>query len=70
MRGIESCMKNINNMTADLLEIADALEEQRVNVKLDDGRYLNPASAIRSKVDLIWDEAKILEIAAMEKRKG
>lgn len=52
---VKAHMECINSMTDDLLEIADVLEEHEVNVKLDDGWYLNPVSAIRSKVDVIWD---------------
>ena len=57
-------MKCINDMTDGLLEIADVLGEHQVNVKLDDGRYLNPVSAIRSKVDIIWDEALAIRATA------
>ena len=46
----------INRLTDELLEIADVLEEYEVNVRLDDGSYLNPVSNIRGKVDIIWDE--------------
>lgn len=60
---LKCCIKCIDDMTDDLLEIADALEEHQINVKLDNGRYLNPVSAIRSKVDVIWDETQA--IAAM-----
>lgn len=58
---VRSCIDVIDEMTDDLLEIADTLEAHQVNVKLDNGRYLNPVSAIRSKVDVIWDE--VLSIA-------
>ncbi len=60
---LKSCMKCIDDMTDDLLEISDVLEEYQVNVRLENGRYLNPVSAIRSKVDVIWDEVQF--IAAM-----
>lgn len=52
---VKAHMECINSMINDLLEIADVLEEHEVNVKLDDGLYLNPVSAIRSKADVIWD---------------
>ena len=58
--------KCIDDMTDDLLRIADVLEEHQVNVKLENGRYLNPVSAIRSKVDVIWDE--VLAISACSGR--
>lgn len=57
---LKRCIKCIDDMTDDLLEIADALEEHQINVKLDNGRYLNPVSAIRSKVDVIWDETQAI----------
>lgn len=57
---LKCCIKCIDDMTDDLLEIADALEEHQVNVKLENGRYLNPVSAIRSKVDVIWDEVQAM----------
>lgn len=57
---LSSCIKCIDDMTDDLLEIADVLEEYRVNVRLPNGRYLNPVSAIRSKVDVIWDEVQMI----------
>lgn len=60
---IKSCIRTIDEKTDDLLAIADALEAHQVNVKLDNGRYLNPVSAIRAKVDIIWDE--VLEIASI-----
>lgn len=60
---IRSCIKTIDEKTDDLLEIADVLEAHQVNVKLDNGRYLNPVAAIRTKVDIIWDE--VLEIASI-----
>jgi len=53
-------IKCIDDMTNDLLKIADVLEEHQINVKLDNGRYLNPVSAIRSKVDVIWDETQAI----------
>ncbi len=59
----EGCIKCIDDMTDDLLEIADVLEEHQINVKLDNGRYLNPVSAIRSKVDVIWDEVQTMAAA-------
>ena len=55
---IWSCVNCIDKMTNDLLDIADVLEEHQVNVKLKNNRYLNPVSAIRSKVDVIWDEVQ------------
>lgn len=57
---VKSCIKCIDDMTDDLLEISDVLEEHQVNVKLENGRYLNPVSAIRSKVDVIWDEVQTI----------
>ena len=57
---IRSCIKTIDEKTGDLLKIADALEEHQINVKLDNGRYLNPVSAIRTKVDVIWDEVQAI----------
>lgn len=60
---LKCCIKCIDDMTDDLLEIADVLEEHQINVKLDNERYLNPVSAIRSKVDVIWEET--LSMAAM-----
>lgn len=60
MSDISTHMKCIDNMTNDLLEIADILEDHLVSVKLDDGRYLNPAYAIRSKVDIIWEDVQAI----------
>lgn len=57
---LKSIAKTIDEKTDDLLEIADMLEEHQVNVKLENGRYLNPASAIRKKVDVIWDEVQAM----------
>ncbi len=57
---LRSIVKTIDEKTDDLLEIADMLEEHQVNVKLENGRYLNPVSAIRSKVDVIWDEVQAM----------
>lgn len=54
-------VKYINDMTDDLLEIADVLEANQVNVKLDNGRYLNPVSAIRNKVDVIWEDTLAIQ---------
>ena len=66
MTDLEICYKCIDDMTNDLLVIADVLEEHQVNVKLDNGRYLNPVSAIRSKVSVIWEEVQ--SIAAWNAR--
>lgn len=52
-------VKTIDDMTDDLLEIADVLEEHSVNV-MHEGRWLNPVSAIRSKVSIIWDDVLML----------
>lgn len=60
MSDISTHMKCIDYKTDDLLEIADVLEEYQVNVRLDDGRYLNPVSAIRNKVDIIWEEVQAI----------
>ena len=57
---IWSCVNCIDKMTDELLDIADVLEEHQVNVKLKNNRYLNPVSAIRSKVDVIWDEVQMI----------
>lgn len=57
---IRSYIKTIDEKTDDLLEIADVLEEHGVNVKLANGRFLNPVSAIRTKVDVIWDEVQAI----------
>lgn len=57
---MQCCINTIDYMTDDLLEIADVLEEHQINVKIDDGLYLNPASAIRSKVDIITDEVRTI----------
>lgn len=46
----------IDDKTNDLLDLADELERNNMNVKLDDGSYLNLVSTIRVKVDVIWDE--------------
>ena len=59
-RGIRSCIKTIDEKTDDLLKIADVLEEHQINVKLANGRYLNPASAIRTKVSVIWNEVQMI----------
>lgn len=53
-------IKCIDDMTDDLLEIADVLEEYQINVKMENGRYLNPVSAIRSKVDVIWENTQAI----------
>ena len=55
----KSCIKTIDDMTDDLLEIADVLEEHQINVKHGE-RYLNPVGAIRTKVDVIWDEVQMI----------
>ena len=57
MGNLRHYVKTIDDMTDDLLEIADVLEEHQVNVK-HNGRWLNPVSAIRSKVDVIWEEVQ------------
>ena len=53
-------LKVIDEKTDDLLEIADELQKHQVNVKLDNGQYLNPVFAIRSRVDIIWDEVQMI----------
>lgn len=57
---IRHCVEVIDEKTDDLLEIAYELEKHQVNVKLDNGRYLNPVSTIRSKVEAIWDEVLMI----------
>lgn len=51
-------LKSIDDITDDLLDISDELKLHQVNVKLDNGAYLNPVSSIRSKVDAIWEETQ------------
>lgn len=59
IENIRMRLRTIDAKTDDLLEIADILEAHQVNVR-HDGRWLNPASAIRTKVDIIFDEAEMI----------
>lgn len=61
IRNIQQSIKMIDEKTSELLAVADVLEEYDVNVKLDNGRYLNPVSTIRTKVDIIWDETLLIK---------
>ena len=61
---LRNIIKMIDEETNDLLDLADVLEEHNINVKLDNGRYLNPVSTIRTKVDVIWDEVMFLALEA------
>jgi hypothetical protein len=55
---ISLCVRVIDEKTDELLDIADVLEDHGVNVKLDDGSFLNPVSKMRSEADVIWDEVE------------
>lgn len=55
LESINLLWKIIDEKTDKLLYIADVLEEHEINVRLEDGRYLNPVSTIRNDVDVLWD---------------
>ena len=55
MASIALEIKRIDDLTNELLWIADVLETHQVNVKLDDGTYLNPVLGIRTMVEEIWN---------------
>lgn len=46
----------VDGLTDKLLDIADILEDNIINVELENGRYLNPAGSLRGIADRITDE--------------
>ena len=61
----------IDEMTDDLLRLADIMEELEINFKQPvRNDWVNPVSLIRSKVEIIWEETIALYSDTRERRDG